>query len=93
MSTGPKRSSANLEQVRVILAQRCVTCHAARPSFAGFSAPPAGLRLDEPAEIKRNAARLAVQVANRTMPLGNLTHMTDAERQVIAEWAAAGAPE
>ncbi|WP_036986161.1 urate hydroxylase PuuD [Pseudogulbenkiania sp. MAI-1] len=87
------RPAATLAQVRAILEQRCVACHAARPSFAGFSAPPAGVRLDEPAEIKRHAARLAEQVANRAMPLGNLTHMTEAERQVIAEWAAAGAPD
>ena len=92
-SSGQNRPSVGLEQVRVILAQRCAACHAARPSFAGFSAPPAGVRLDEPAEIRRNAAQLAAQVANRTMPLGNLTHMTEAERQVIAEWAAAGAPD
>ncbi|BAK75115.1 protein of unknown function [Pseudogulbenkiania sp. NH8B] len=93
LSAGETRSSANLEQVRAILAQRCVACHAARPSFAGFSAPPAGVRLDEPAEIKRNAARLAAQVQSRTMPLGNLTHMTDAERRLVVEWAAAGAPD
>ena len=31
-------------------------------------------------------------VTTRTMPLGNRTHMTDAERAVLARWVAAGAP-
>jgi uncharacterized membrane protein len=26
------------------------------------------------------------------MPIGNLTHMTDAERTVLAAWIASGAP-
>jgi len=31
-------------------------------------------------------------VVTRIMPLGNLTHITDEERAVIAAWVVAGAP-
>lgn len=75
-----------------IINARCLACHSAKPTFAGILAPPAGVRLDSPGEIQRNAPRALVQVKNRVMPLGNLTQMTEAERLVLTDWLAAGAP-
>lgn len=86
--------AANVDTARAltILQSRCVGCHAEKPTFTGIVAPPAGVRLDHPDEIRRNAARALPQVQNRVMPLGNLTQMTDEERKVMTDWLSAGAP-
>lgn len=75
-----------------IIAQRCVTCHAASPSFAGFPAAPGGVEFDTPDQIAREGLRIHQQVvATRIMPIGNLTKMTDEERGVIDRWYRDGA--
>jgi uncharacterized membrane protein len=79
-------------QVAPIVAQRCAVCHAARPAEPGFAAPPAGVLLDTPEHVKANAQRAYDQaVATHAMPLGNVTHMTDAERATLGAWITAGA--
>jgi len=69
----------------------CVGCHAAQPTQPGFAQPPKGVLLDSPEQIAANAPKLAETVANRYMPIGNLTQMTDDERTLIAAWFAQGA--
>jgi uncharacterized membrane protein len=79
--------------VREIIDQRCAVCHASRPSFAGFDAPPAGVTFETPDAIRREAARIQAQaIASDAMPPGNLTGITPEERRTIAAWLAAGAP-
>jgi len=69
-----------------------VTCHAEKPTFAGFQQPPAGVMLDTPARIQAAAPRIHQQtIATQTMPLGNLTGMTADERALIGKWLAEGA--
>ncbi len=78
--------------VASIVAQRCAVCHAAQPSQPGFSAAPAGVLLDTPENVRANSQRIyAAAVASHAMPLGNLTHMTDAERATLGAWIRAGA--
>ncbi len=49
--------------------------------------------LDQPREISVWAPRIFDRtVVTRTMPLANLTEMTDAERSAISRWYASGAP-
>ena len=80
------------DQVRAIVGQRCVTCHAPTPTFAGIAQPPAGVVLHTAEAIGANAQRIYQQVvATRIMPLGNVTQLTDDERAIIAAWIAAGA--
>lgn len=79
-------------EVRQILQQRCASCHAAAPTQPGFASAPAGVKLDNDADIQRNLARIQQQaVVLKAMPLGNLTAMTDAERAVLKTWFTAGA--
>ena len=67
-------------------------CHAQNPSFAGFSQPPGGLKLETPEQVKAAAQRIQQQaVATRAMPIGNITGMTDAERALLGKWLADGA--
>jgi uncharacterized membrane protein len=78
-------------QVRAILDQRCIACHAAQPKQEGFAQPPKGVVLETPEQVAANAARIAETVGSRYMPIGNLTQMTDAERAVVTAWFAQGA--
>jgi uncharacterized membrane protein len=79
------------DQVRAIVGQRCVTCHAPAPTFTGIAQPPAGVVLHTPEAIAANAQRIYQQVVvTRIMPLGNVTQITDYERAVIATWVADG---
>jgi uncharacterized membrane protein len=53
----------------------------------------AGVTFDTSRQIKAWAPRIFERaVATRTMPLANLTGMTDDERAVIARWYEGGAP-
>lgn len=84
----PKVSFAT---VNTIVQARCVTCHAAKPTSPMFPGPPNGIVLETPEQIALQADRMFVRsVATKTMPLGNLTGMTDEERAFIGAWVAQG---
>lgn len=83
---------AQFTQVKQIVDQRCVSCHAAKPTQPGFATAPAGVSLESPEQIQQNAARIYQQTVQlKAMPLANLTNMTDAERAQIGVWFEAGA--
>jgi uncharacterized membrane protein len=77
--------------VSAIVAQRCVPCHATRPTLGGFNAPPNGVVLETLDELRARLPQVQQQLALRTMPLGNLTHMTDQERATVLLWIGHGA--
>ena len=80
------------ERVRAIMGERCINCHSPVPTFPGLAQPPAGVVLQTPDAIVKNAQRIYQQVVvTRMMPLGNVTQMTEQERAVIAAWVVAGA--
>lgn len=75
------------DEILVVVRQRCSGCHAQAPDQPGFSAPPAGLLLESIEEIEKNRDRIyQATVLTRTMPIGNLTQMTDPERRLLAQW-------
>ena len=77
------------EQAYAIVARRCATCHSEHPSNPSFPEPPNGVKLDTPERLRAMAPRVQVRaIDTRTMPLGNLTGMTDAERDTLAAWLA-----
>jgi uncharacterized membrane protein len=79
-------------QIGTVVTKRCAVCHAANPTQPGFTAAPQGVLLDTPEHVRANAQRVEQQaVTTHAMPLGNVTHMTDAERKLLGEWIAAGA--
>ncbi len=78
--------------IRVIVARRCAACHSSAPTMAGLPAPPNGVLLDTPEEIRAQAPRILVRaVETQTMPLANLTGMTPEERELLGRWIRAGA--
>jgi uncharacterized membrane protein len=83
---------ATYSDIAPIVAKRCAVCHAAHPTEPGFTAAPLGVLLDTPQGVRANAARIDAQaVASHAMPLGNVTHMTDAERAQLGDWIHSGA--
>ncbi len=85
-------AAAQFTQVKTIIDQRCVACHAARPTQPGFATAPAGVMLDSPDLVVQHAARIYQQTVQlKAMPLANLTNMTDAERAQVGAWFEAGA--
>ncbi len=97
----PPRSNVALEdipevsftEVRRIIDVRCTVCHSATPTFEGFDRPPGGVIFDDMRDIQRSIPRIRTQAVNsRAMPLGNVTEMTDTERQTLSHWLARGAP-
>lgn len=84
---GTANPVVDIEQAYAIIKQRCINCHAAQPSFAGFTAAPMGVELDSPDKLSTHAERVyQTVVIARSMPMGNLTGMTDTERELIANW-------
>ena len=70
-----------------IVHTRCTTCHAAQPTQQGFAAPPSGIILQTPADMKIHQDKIVTAVQTGYMPLGNLTQLTDAERQQLVAYA------
>jgi uncharacterized membrane protein len=80
-------AAVSLQEVRGIVDARCASCHSSAPTHPAFPAPPLGIIFDTDEQIAADAERIYQQtVVTRVMPIGNLTGMTDEERQVIAGW-------
>jgi uncharacterized membrane protein len=79
--------------VEDIVLSRCSMCHADEPVWAGITAPPQDVRLDNADQIKRHGRLIEIwAVRSRAMPPGNITEMTDAERATLAAWRSEVAP-
>jgi uncharacterized membrane protein len=79
-------------QVQAIVEQRCVPCHSTHPSSRfGFNAPPNGVVLETLDQLRAHLPEVQKQVSLGTMPLGNLTGMTDDERARVLMWIGHGA--
>jgi len=79
-------------QVHRIIDRRCAACHSAAPSDLSFGVAPGGVNFDTPEQILAHVARIRERaVVTRTMPPGNKTNITDAERTMLARWIAQGA--
>jgi uncharacterized membrane protein len=77
-------------QVARIVDQRCTACHSQQPTKVSFA--PRGIKFDTPQEIEAQASAIGEQaVQTRAMPLGNVTGMTQSERDLLGRWIAQGA--
>lgn len=80
-------ASVSFNQVRNVINARCTSCHSSAPVHPAFPVAPLGIEFDNEAQIVNEAERIYQQtVVTRVMPIGNLTAMTDEERQVIDAW-------
>jgi uncharacterized membrane protein len=95
-NTGPMSARAaapavDRARVQEIVEQRCVPCHAATPTQPGFNAPPNGLIFERVDQVLAHLPEVQQQLAMHTMPLGNLTRMTEDERAMVLMWIGHGA--
>ncbi|MGP5202780.1 urate hydroxylase PuuD [Psychrobacter aquimaris] len=81
----PVAASAD-DAIMGVVHTRCSTCHAAQPTQQGFAAPPAGIILQTPTDMKIHKAKIVTAVQTGYMPLGNLTQLTDQERQQLVAY-------
>jgi len=84
--------AVQFQRVQAIVSKRCAVCHTAVPTQGGFNAPPGGVRLDLPDHILMHTVKMQQQLAARTMPVGNVTGLTDDERSELLAWIARGSP-
>ena len=88
--TAVASGSVSFAQAEAIVQQRCVPCHSAHPTRV--AAAPLGIELDTAAQIHAQAEAIKrVAVDSQLMPLGNVTGMTQAERDELGAWIRAGA--
>jgi len=99
MVVSTPRASARIDSVpsfgavRLVIAQRCQPCHSQYQTDRTMGPAPGGVTFDTPESIVRLADRIRERaVETRTMPLGNKTGITEAERELLGRWTAAGAP-
>ena len=77
----------SFSQVRNVINARCASCHSEAPVHPAFPVAPLGIVFDTQEQIINEAQRIYQQtVVTRVMPIGNLTSMTEEERQIIATW-------
>ena len=82
-----RTESVSFAQVRNVISARCTSCHSAAPVHPAFPAAPLGVMLDTDEQIVGDAERIYLQtVVTKVMPIGNLTAMTDDEREIINQW-------
>ena len=97
----PANGSARLESspdptqfaaVQEVIEFRCNMCHAAEPLWYPMTVPPKGVILETPEQILLYARQIDMQVVRtHAMPPGNITGISDEERQMLAAWIADGA--
>lgn len=75
-------------QAMSIVEQRCTACHAQQPTNPGFASAPAGIVLESAEQVLAVKDKTIPALQTGYMPLGNLTGMTDEERQALLVWLA-----
>ena len=97
---GPRQTSiaaapptADVAAAHDVILSRCSMCHMNEPIWPGVHSPPKDVLLDDSENMRRHARLIDINaVRSRAMPPGNITEITDQERQIIGAWIAAGAP-
>ena len=89
---GPAAERVAFSEIRQIINERCLSCHAAQPVHENFDAAPKDVRFNTAAEILSHVEAIRITAVDTdTMPLGNETGMTDEERQLLGRWIRHGA--
>ena len=80
-------AAVSFDQVRTVVHHRCTSCHSSQPTHPAFPAAPGGVILDTDQQIVAEAQRIHQQtVVTRVMPIGNLTGISEEERDILDRW-------
>ncbi|MPQ65855.1 MULTISPECIES: urate hydroxylase PuuD [unclassified Pseudomonas] len=91
-TTTASAADVSFDKVHRVIQERCAVCHSAQPTSPLFSSAPAGVIFDTAQQIQQLAPRIQAQaITTQIMPLGNITQMTQQERDLIAAWINQGA--
>ena len=84
---GACRSNVSFAEVNMIIQQRCVSCHSAKPTDDVYTAAPNGVMYDTPLDIVKLKDKIMQRVViTKTMPQNNKTNITQKERDIIRCW-------
>lgn len=86
MSTTTTSSPIDYKQIKSIVDARCLRCHSDRNTDENFKEAPKGVIFETSDHLKLHKDKIISQVANKVMPLGNLTQMTEQERVMLVNW-------
>jgi uncharacterized membrane protein len=79
-------------EARAVVNRHCIECHSEHPANRAFPIAPKGVMLDTALQMQQYAKGIEASVAvERTMPLANMSGMTDEERRVLGRWVETGA--
>jgi len=86
-------ANVSFAQAQAVIARRCLPCHSATPTQSWFPEAPNGVMFDSSDQIVGRAQQIYQQaVVTKNMPFGNLTNITQEERDILAAWVQKGAP-
>ena len=69
-----------------LIEKHCSVCHAKEPTYPGFYAPPGGIVLNDRQSVMASLSKSLSATETKYMPLGNLTKMSDKERNDLVLW-------
>jgi len=93
-SRAASAETVSLAEIRPVIESRCTSCHSRNPTHIAFPAAPSGVMLDTVEDILAEAQRIHQQtVVLKVMPIGNLTQMSDEERNLIDAWYQGRVPQ
>jgi uncharacterized membrane protein len=77
--------------VNEVFEKRCVSCHSETPTQPGFVEAPLGMMMNTPEQIAAKKDSIYERtVVLKTMPIGNITQITEEERALVGAWYEAG---
>ena len=80
-------TTVNYATIAPVIEQRCMSCHATKPTNMAFKTAPKGIVLETKGDLEKEADSVYAQtVTTHAMPIGNLTKMTAEERTLLASW-------
>ncbi len=89
---GECKNEVSFAEVNMIIQNRCVSCHSAKPTDDVYVAAPNGIMYDTPADIVKLKDKIMQRVViTKTMPQNNKTNITQKERDLIRCWIDQGA--
>ncbi len=88
------RTTVSITQVTTIINNRCIQCHARKPTDDIITAPPNGVVYETPQDIIKLKDKIMQRVVlTNSMPQNNKTNITQAERDLIRCWIEQGATD